>query len=309
MRCYRLKNLLATLGYQATIYQRGDEDLSNLALRDVYCEWLETPVIEKILETFEIAVIDSYEAEQKIYEKIASLTKKIIVFDDNNRLIYPQNAVILNGALGAESLYPETPKTSLDMGGQIFLAGIEFLITDSQFFCKKTPKPHITDLLITFGGSDCTHNAEQIAHIIKDKPYTLHIISSKNPKLPKSKKIKHYPHLCPSEMARLMAQCDVGISAGGGTLNELAMAQVPTLIIPVATNQMFQAKNWEKHGAMKITNLSNLKADLEAIEPIEKRKEMIGKFQNIPFGKRLKEALGKILHEQISPNIAHKEEE
>ncbi|WP_095298765.1 glycosyltransferase [Helicobacter sp. 12S02232-10] len=285
MRCYRLKKMLLDLGYQALIYQSGEE---NSSLSDFHCKWLDEDKIENLLQETDVAIIDSYEATEHIYQKIMALVKKLIILDDNNRIPYPKNAIILNGALGAQTLYPKTPN---------HLAGIEFLIFDKIFFCEKTPKPQVQDILITFGGTDPLNITERVITIIKDKPYIFHIVSRESLKVLKSQKIKPYHNISPSQMADLMQKCDIAISAGGGTLNELAMSQVPTLVIPTAPNQIFQAKNWEKTGAMKITSFQDILRDLDTIVPMKKREKMILKYKNIPFGKLLSNKLQSILRE------------
>ncbi|PAF52162.1 glycosyltransferase [Helicobacter sp. 13S00477-4] len=284
IRCYRLKKLLLEISPDVTLYQRGDE-ISPLA--DHHCEWLENNKLKSLLAQTDVVIIDSYQATKKTYQKTIKLTEKLIVLDDSAMMTYPKNTIVLNGALGAEKLYDTNEN---------YLLGIEYAIIDKKFFSTKIPKKQITDLLLTLGGTDPLGMTKKILEIIKELPFNLHIISRINfKKHPFKNKIKFYNNISSSQMAVLMKKCDVAISAGGGTLNELAMSQVPTLIIPIATNQNFQAKQWEEKGAMRITDLESLYKDLETIKSLKIRQEMILKYSNIPFGKSLFKKLKTII--------------
>ncbi|PAF47546.1 hypothetical protein BKH46_03730 [Helicobacter sp. 12S02634-8] len=281
MRCYRLKNLLKTLGYQATIYQRGAQAFP---LSDCHHDWLVT--LPNGLTSEDIVFIDSYEANHAFYTDVSKQAGQLFVFDDYHRIPYPPNAIIINGALGAKSLYKAT---------QNCLAGIEYSLIDRIFLNTKKPKKYLRDLFIAFGGTDPLGYTQKVAKILQNSPYHLHIITPTPFEIPHNAPITLYSNLCAAQMAALMHRCDGAISAGGGTLIELAMAQVPTLIIPTASNQTFQAKNWENTGAMQISNLHALPQDLKALESVDKRAIMIAQYQNIPFGTLLASQLQAIL--------------
>ncbi|PAF41151.1 glycosyltransferase [Helicobacter sp. 11S03491-1] len=279
-RCVRLKNLLLPFYPDISIYYDGEK----IPHERQHCQWSNQAIFFDLLTDTDIAIIDSYQAGLDFYRQASEKTKRLIILDDNCRLHYPQNAIILNGALNAQTLYPTTKN---------HLCGIEFAIIDKQFFCIKTPQKNVQNILITFGGSDCGQMSQKVVHLIENRPYTNHIVLPLNHKqhIPPLNKNKIYQNISSSKMADLMKQCDIAISAGGGTLNELAMSHVPTLIIPTASNQIFQSQQWALKGVMKITSLKNLNIDLDTIIPMQTRKEMILKSHSIIFGNLLLENL------------------
>lgn len=283
-RCLRLKKILEKYCPDTTLYYEGDDSLNR---RAQYLKWLDEDVFGSLISDTDIIVIDSYKADLKIYEKASKISKSLIVLDDTNRLIYPDNRILINGALGGENLYPKTKSN---------LAGIKYAIVDEIFFDNKKAKKNISNILITFGGSDTSDIIKETLSLLKDKPCQKHIVLPQDYTMQKSCKYENfYCNLSSSQMATLMKKCDMAISAGGGTLNELAMSQVPTLIIPIAKNQIFQSEQWQKSGSMKISSLKTLREDFDTITPVQVREKMIEIFSNIEVGSLLPKELGRIM--------------
>ncbi|MDO7253358.1 hypothetical protein [Helicobacter cappadocius] len=283
-RCIRLKKILDQYVKNTTIYHYGVNSIEG----SKYLNWLDSAAFDSLILDTDLVVIDSYEANEVFYQKASKFCKKLIVLDDTNRLLYPLNCVIINGALGAQSLYPKKKN---------YLAGIEYAIIDKIFFDSKISKKDIQNILITFGGSDPENMTEKTLKILDDMPYQKHIILPQRFCGKPSFKGNYYQNISASQMANIMKKCDVAISAGGGTLNELAMSKTPTLIIPIAQNQIFQSKQWESTGGMKITSLESLDKDFATIIPMKIREEMSQAFQTIRFGNLLLKKIEEIITE------------
>lgn len=114
----------------------------------------------------------------------------------------------------------------------------------------------------------------------------LHIISSYTPKNP-PKNTRYYSPLNPLEFSSLMKFCACAISAAGQTLYELALSQTPSLILPIASNQIVQSQEFENSGIFKQTSLKTLAKDFENLQ-IQKDQAWA---KNLAFGSELEGAL------------------
>lgn len=284
IRCKRLADLLGSYYSNIYLYCRGDyKDIpkfqNQISYREeINSEWFNIKFFEDKIKDSDVIIIDSYEASEVLYQIAFERSKLLIILDDNKRLNYPSKAIILNGALGAQFLYERSNRN---------LAGIEFAIVDSKFLFSKTAEKFVNNIFVSFGGSDVMGMVSKVAKILENSSHIVHIVLPKSQSLSKTPKRKIYQQLESIQMANLMKSCDIAISAGGGTLCELAMAQVPTLIIPTALNQEFQSRQWEETGAMKITNLKNLLRDIKVLEMQKIRQDMISKISNFSFGVKL----------------------
>lgn len=286
VRCRRFAYLLRACCSDILLCCRGDcKDILKIQNQNFYkekigFEWFDIKTFESELEDSDVVIIDSYEASEVLYQIAFEKSKLLIVLDDTRRLHYPSEAVILNGALGAQYLYKPSNKN---------LVGIEFAIVDSRFLYSRVTQNFIHNVFLSFGGTNMAEIILKALKILENFSYTIHIVSPKSYNLSQTsnQRVYQYQQLKPTQMADLMKKCDIAISAGGGTLYELAMTQTPTLIIPIALNQKFQSKQWAKTKAMKITNFKNLFQDIKALELQEVRQDMISKFSNFIFGEKL----------------------
>lgn len=283
IRCMRLKKILEKYSCDTQLYYQGEDSLNG----GTQLQWLDENIFPSLISNTDIIIIDSYKADLKFYQQACKIAKLLIVLDDTNRLIYPDGRILINGALGAQNLYPKTKSN---------LTGIKYAIIDERFFANKKAKKKILNILITFGGSDTLDIIKETLNALKDKDCQKHIILPKEDTIRSYCKSENfYCNISSSQMATLMKKCDIAISAGGGTLNELGMSQVPTLIIPIAQNQIFQSEQWQKIGSMKISSLKTLSEDFDTITPVQVREKMIEISSNIEFGTLLSNKLGSII--------------
>lgn len=125
-------------------------------------------------------------------------------------------------------------------------------------------KKEVTDVLLSTGGTDPYGVAEKIlermgvagcevgAECEVASGWNYHVVTSranrrfdalvtlaeKNPRI--------FVHEGVTDMASLMASCDIAVSAGGVTLCELAAVGVPTISFSMADNQMTAVENFAK---------------------------------------------------------------
>ena len=112
-------------------------------------DWInKSKKLMNIINGFDIAIIDSYLAPLKTYEKIQYAVEKSVYIDDYIRLNYPPG-IIVNGTIGAENLpYNKDNKHQ-------YLLGINYMPLRKEFWDIDIPNRNqneIKNVLITFGG-------------------------------------------------------------------------------------------------------------------------------------------------------------
>lgn len=194
-----------------------------------------SPLEVENLSDFALCVVDSYLLPKVAYEYVSKKTRLAIFFDDTMRIEYP-NGIILNSALDAKNLgYAPKDGHKLWLGGAYMLVRSEFL--------ELSPKPiniDIRNVLITFGGTrTAQEEQEKLAKNLKLNFPHLTI-----------KTLKSANNLSAREIRDIMRESDVAISAGGGTLNELAACGVPTIALLFAENQQTNLQSFESRNAI-----------------------------------------------------------
>jgi spore coat polysaccharide biosynthesis predicted glycosyltransferase SpsG len=114
----------------------------------------------------------------------------------------------------------------------------------------------MSSILITFGGDDIRNLTPKVLTFLnKEFPdVNKKVVIGKgfhNQKMIKrvansNTDLIYYPNS--KKMVSLMTECDLAISAGGQTINELAKAGLPAIIIVIAKNQIGQVNQWQKVG-------------------------------------------------------------
>lgn len=208
--------------------------------------WLRTPPDLDELSNYDIVIIDSYLADVKLYEAIASRVPCLVSFDDTCRVKYPPG-IIVNSCISAQ------PHLYAGHDG-VLLVGAEYAPLRRPFWRCTPPEPaqSISKVLVTVGGGVQSDLGLQIASSLAQQfpSCQLQLLSGKasgNPHETLNLEVKH--GLNAESVYVAMRWCDVAISAGGQTLNELAAAGVPTIMFPIAANQLPNVSGWQKSGA------------------------------------------------------------
>ncbi|GAA7180091.1 hypothetical protein HpCK102_09820 [Helicobacter pylori] len=269
-RCEKILSFIEKLGIKAGLYLHQQNNIS---------AFLEGVGNDDFLIT------DSYSLNSKDFYLLKEKAKSLMVIEDKEHVkgFYPKNTKILNFTLNALKHYHY-----LSRDYQYYL-GVGFYPVDIRFVYERPINTENKEVLITLGGSE-QKTLKEIVKILENKGMRLHIISPYTPKNP-PKNTHYYSPLNPLEFSSLMKFCACAISAAGQTLYELALSQTPSLIIPIASNQIVQSQEFENSGIFKQTSLKTLARDFKKLQ-IQKNQAWT---KNLAFGSELEGALREFL--------------
>ncbi len=267
-RCEKILSFIEKLGVEASLYLHKQNDIS------VFLEGVGND---------DFLIADSYCLNSKDFYLLKEKTKSLMVIEDEEHAkgFYPKNTKIMNFTLNALKHYNHASKDHY--------LGVGFYPVDTRFIYDRPINTGNKEVLITLGGSE-QKILKEIVKILENKNVNLHIISSYIPKNP-PKNARYYSPLSPLEFSSLMKSCAYAISASGQTLYELALSQTPSLILPIASNQIVQSKEFESLGIFKQTSLKTLAKDFEKLR-IQKNQAWA---KNLAFGSELEGALREFL--------------
>ncbi|OOP95950.1 CMP-N-acetylneuraminic acid synthetase [Helicobacter pylori] len=267
-RCEKILSFIKKLGVEADLYSHKQNDIG---------AFLEGVGNDDLLIT------DSYRLNSKDFYLLKEKAKSLMVIEDEEHAkgFYPKNTKIMNFTLNALKHYNHASKDHY--------LGVGFYPVDARFIYDRPINTENKEVLITLGGSE-QKTLKEIVKILENKNVNLHIIS---PYIPKNspKNTHYYSPLSPLEFSSLMKLCACAISAAGQTLYELALSQTPSLILPIASNQIIQSKEFESLGIFKQTSLKTLAKDFEKLQ-IQKNQAWA---KNLAFGSELEGALREFL--------------
>ncbi|WQV06113.1 CMP-N-acetylneuraminic acid synthetase [Helicobacter pylori] len=267
-RCEKILSFIEKLGVEASLYLYKQNDIG---------AFLEGVGNDDFL------IADSYCLNSKDFYLLKEKAKSLMVIEDEEHAkgFYPKNTKIMNFTLNALKHYNHASKDHY--------LGVGFYPVDTRFIYDRPINTENKEVLITLGGSE-QKILKEIVKILENKNVNLHIISSYIPKNP-PKNARYYSPLSPLEFSSLMKSCTYAISASGQTLYELALSQTPSLILPIASNQIVQSKEFESLGIFKQTSLKTLAKDFEKLR-IQKNQAWA---KTLAFGSELEGALREFL--------------
>ncbi|GAA7594127.1 hypothetical protein ckin49_03830 [Helicobacter pylori] len=267
-RCEKILSFIEKLGVEASLYLYKQNDIG---------AFLEGVGGNDFL------IADSYCLNSKDFYLLKEKAKSLMVIEDKEHAkgFYPKNTKIMNFTLNALKHYNHASKDHY--------LGVGFYPVDARFIYDRPINTENKEVLITLGGSE-QKILKEIVKILENKNVNLHIISSYIPKNP-PKNARYYSPLSPLEFSSLMKSCACAISASGQTLYELALSQTPSLILPIASNQIVQSKEFESLGIFKQTSLKTLAKDFENLQ-IQKNQAWA---KTLAFGSELEGALREFL--------------
>ncbi len=267
-RCEKILSFIERLGVKADLYSHKQNNIST---------FLEGVGNDDFLIT------DSYRLNSKDFYLLKEKAKSLMVIEDKEHAkgFYPKNTKIMNFTLNALKHYNHASKDHY--------LGVGFYPVDIRFVYERPINTENKEVLITLGGSE-QKTLKEIVKILENKNVNLHIISPHAPKNP-PKNTHYYSPLNPLEFSSLMKSCACAISASGQTLYELALSQTPSLILPIASNQILQSQEFESLGIFKQTSLKTLAKDFEKLQ-IQKNQAWA---KTLAFGSELESALREFL--------------
>jgi len=272
-RCVALREALRSKGISATLVVNGDSTVEKQfrGKLDRVLNWLcARKKTDELLKRTDIAIVDSYLAPIEFYRNVSESVAVPVYLDDFSRLSYPAG-VVVNGTVDAEKIsYPEGRGVRYLLGSQYALLRKNFWIVPAKHV-RRT----IQDVLITFGGIERGVLAEKLlAHLLPVFPdWKYHIVLPRQSRNPNAmdRRCRFYFGISASRMRCLMMRCDIAISGGGQTINELSVCGLPTIGICLAENQKVNLRGWQKRGALRCAGFYDDSALLERIAGILKR--------------------------------------
>lgn len=199
-------------------------------------------------------LVDSYYVTEKY---LAALKKRIttIYMDDIYAFSYPVDMLINYNIYGEEMGYEKDAA----FADTKLLLGTEYVPLREEFSAGEQQRTAANcGILITTGGSDSFNLAGQLLmeamkyDALKEKEY--HAVSgSLNPHIGELQALaeKHeniHIHCNVTNMAELMAESEVALSAGGSTLYEFCAMGVPVIAFSFAENQERLVQTFVKRG-------------------------------------------------------------
>ena len=201
----------------------------------------ELPLLKQILqkESNPVLLVDSYFVTPKYLEELRTVAKTYYM-DDLQLFDYPVDGVFNYDIRVRADFYKSAAAKYLE--GQY--APLRAQFQDRRYEVRKEAK----SLLLTMGGTDPENFCERFLRFFlsqQDSPgWNVHVVvgsmfSDKQTleELAASRE-NVMLHQNVTDMASLMEQCDLAISAGGTTLFELCAIGVPTLSVSVSENQI-----------------------------------------------------------------------
>lgn len=209
-------------------------------------------------ESVDWLIVDHYAIDQKWEREARRYAKKIFVIDDlSNR---PHDCdLLLDQNLCGESLKRVRyeawvpPSCHCLIGPTYALLRSEFL--ESSRAKRRASQRGISRLFISFGGADVLNQTEKVLKALETTDFrTDVVIGTLNPHREQlerfcSKRKNMTCYVGVERMAELMDQADLAIGSAGTTVWEQCALGLPSLIIPVAKNQLRNAELLEKNGA------------------------------------------------------------
>lgn len=257
----------------------------------------EIEIVEKILSVnnrINLTIIDTYNVSNQYFRMIKQYSDLVCYVDDLNAFNYDVD-IILNGTLGAYNL-------DYQWFEKMLLKGLNYLLLRKEFWNipQIVINKKIKNVLITTGGADPDNMTNKIIEAIYDEHLqetNIHLmigsgfnnISFLQNKWGEKGNVKI--HLFPNRIAPLMLKCDLAVSAGGTTVYELGVCQVPTIAFVYAKNQEGHIRKLYEQGLIEYVGpSSNWNKEVfktkykELSMNFDKREKMARKFRTLVTG-------------------------
>ncbi len=205
----------------------------------------------------DILVIDSYNVTEEYFLKVKPLVKIVVYIDDMNKFIYPVD-ILLNGNITGQYMGYKKYTES-----EIMLLGLRYNLIRDEFLglADKKINKEINNIMVTTGGSDPYNLSCELVKGIMEIPEFSNVyinvivggaFKEKDRLLALSENYDRVVlHENASNIASIMLQADIAVSAGGSTLYELCACGTPTLAFVMADNQEFLVEKMNELGYIK----------------------------------------------------------
>lgn len=246
-------------------------------------------------------VLDGYHFRSDYQRFLKQAGFALVVMDDAAHLKHYYADLLVNPNLHAENLsYSCEPYTRILRGTKYVLLRRDFLAWRNK---RKAYSDTVRQLLVTFGGSDPVNATSFVLRALRGVPHTFDqitvVVGPANPHRHEIERLgRRHPQLVRIEqnaanMAKLMFEADLAVTAAGSTSWEFAFLGVPMLSCAVADNQVEIMRSLAKSGAARVLGrFEQLRPDtfveeLTALIHNKKIRESMGN-----NGRRLVDGLG-----------------
>src|SRR4030042_1157721 len=152
-RCLAIYDAFREKKIDPLLAVNGDETVAHLmngTIGKICTNWVYEPeALLDYMRNADIAVVDSYLADQEFYRRISETVRTTVYFDDTMRINYPRG-IVINGNICAEELnYPQRKDITYLLGSQYVPLRKEFWDVP-----EKKIRRSIKTVMITFGGND-----------------------------------------------------------------------------------------------------------------------------------------------------------
>lgn len=268
MRCLSIADALLELGEDAVFFT-SDSSAAELIINRGYSlvelgsKWdnkdaeLEDLIRELDRYKPRILLVDSYQVTENYLSRLHKVIK-LAYIDDLNTFDYPVD-IVINYSIYAEDLdYPKNKKYLL--GTRYAPLRKQFDLSEEELSSILRYRKQRKQILITTGASDPYHAAERIISGIlnesKLRDYKIVVVKGKYwndfeveaINVDQSNRVGILENV--ENMAGLMLNCTMAVSAGGSTLYELCACRVPSVIFTCADNQLDNAKAFSERKIM-----------------------------------------------------------
>lgn len=210
-------------------------------------------------------ILDGYNFNADFQRQIKDAGKRLLVFDDCGLLESYSADFILNQNIGANAaMYRDrAPETRLLLGSRYTQIRGELLRS------RQPPRPvpeTVNRILITTGGADPAN----VTSAILEQLSAFQVIAIIGPENPNFEQLRErFPGVeflrNPPNIAEVMSQADLALTAAGATAWELSFLGVPFVVIAIAENQRSNAELLDRFGAGRLASISGAGAELATL--------------------------------------------
>lgn len=305
MRCLSIAQALRRLGEESTfilsdrkaVFCLEERGYPYICLESDWCnKESELDSLFQIIEEYHIEkiLVDSYQVTEKYLRELKQRVK-LCYIDDINIMPDLVDVLICYSITYEEMSYGKgyVGKTKLLLGPQYSPL--------RQEFTNRSPIEHseIRKVFLTTGGADTYHVSAVFLHTCMNlqdmKKLEFHVIIGGFYDISLKKQLVQLQHKFPNihlyehvkNMAEVMSECDIAISAGGSTLLELCACGVPTVCFTYANNQVDGAKFYDKQEI--ILYAGDVREEYDGVERVIGR--LIEKVRKLMIGSQTRKML------------------
>ncbi len=239
--------LAESRGYKAEVLETDYHDMLSELPR---LEQLECSEGHRAGSGQRVILVDSYFVTAEYLQALKAYGR-VYLLEDVPGHIWPVDGLINYNAYADKQSYEEAygcsgenvPGIDAKRDTRLYI-GASYVPIRSRFVgCDYQARGQVEELLVTTGGGDRENIAGKILERLEDMACHVHVVSG--PYNPHGAWLANYARTHPrvvvhqrvEDMAKLMLQCDLAVTAGGTTVYELCALGVPFVCFSYAENQ------------------------------------------------------------------------